>query len=70
MGSMEMKNINVYRVGVCSQRKNGGMLHVERAFGFEPEMTEAEIKKFLFARMGRILSIEYIDEIERDVICW
>ncbi|WP_218657930.1 hypothetical protein [Enterococcus thailandicus] len=70
MGSMEMKNINVYRVGFCSQRKNGGMLHVERAFAFEPEMTEAEIKKVLSARMGRILSIEYIDEIERDVIYW
>lgn len=70
MGSMEMKNINVYRVGFCSQRKNGGMLHVERVFAFEPGMTEAEIKKVLSARMGRILSIEYIDEIERDVICW
>ncbi|MBO0481389.1 hypothetical protein [Candidatus Enterococcus courvalinii] len=67
---MEMKNINVYRVGFCSQRKGGGLLHLERAFAFEPEMTELEIKTVLLTRMGRILAIEYIDEIERDVIYW
>ncbi|WP_430596607.1 hypothetical protein [Enterococcus sp. DIV0175] len=52
------------------KEKMVGCYIVDRAFAFKPEMTEAEIKKVLSARMGRILSIEYIDEIERDVICW
>ncbi|WP_139843264.1 hypothetical protein [Enterococcus sp. 4E1_DIV0656] len=65
-----MKNFNIYRVGIYSVNSYGGAVHLERAFAFEPELTEDEIKKLLYARLGRILSIEYVDEVEHDVIFW
>lgn len=67
---MEMKNMTVYRVGICSQRRGRGMVQVERVFAFEPELTEKEIKSILLSRMGNIISIEYIDEVESEVIYW
>lgn len=70
MREIKMKNLNVYRVGFYSENSYGGVVHLERSFAFEPEKNEAEIKKILCARLGRILSVEYVDEIEHDVICW
>ncbi|UOO46387.1 hypothetical protein LLW22_04100 [Enterococcus casseliflavus] len=66
----ELKNINVYRIGFLSKKGNGELLFIERVFGFNPELTNQEIESILITRMGKITSIEYIDEIESDVMYW
>lgn len=69
MTDAQWKTLVIYHVGFFGSRNDKGKAtFFERAFAFEPEMSSDEIKTYLCCKLPNITSVEYVDEVDRDVM--